>query len=295
MAMSKTEELFYKGSSACTGCGAALAARHVLRAAGKRTAVVIPASCMGAFAGNYPESPFGVPTLHMAFAAAAPTLEGISLGLEARGIEGNVIALAGDGATFDIGLAALSGALERGENFLYVCYDNEAYGNTGMQKSGATPFGASTSTTPGGREGTKKKILDIVEAHDIPYVATASVGYPQDIYAKTKRALEIKGPKFLHILCTCPTGWRSDPSKTVELGRLAVQTGIWLLYERINGEYRVSAPTKRVLEGEKLPVEEYLKLQGRFKHLSEEDIRFFQKLVDEEIERFRRKIENGAL
>ncbi|MBC7109791.1 MAG: pyruvate synthase subunit beta [Archaeoglobi archaeon] len=289
--MTKNEELLYKGTPACTGCGAALAARHVLRAAGRKTAVVIPASCMGVIAGVYPLGSFGVPTFHMAFAASAPTIEGISLGLEARGLEGNAIALAGDGATFDIGLAALSGALERGANFLYVCYDNEAYGNTGMQKSGATPFGASTSTTPEGRRGIKKKILDIVEAHDIPYVGTTSVGYPQDIYAKTKRALEIKGPKFLHILCTCPTGWRSDPAKTVELGRLAVQTGVCLMYERVQGKIRVSAPTKRVLEGDKLPVEEYLKLQGRFRHMSEEDIKIFQKLVDEEIEKLRRRID----
>ncbi|MBS7659713.1 pyruvate ferredoxin oxidoreductase, partial [Candidatus Bathyarchaeota archaeon] len=197
----------------------------------------------------------------------------------------DVIAIAGDGGTYDIGFQALSGAVERGHDFLFVLYDNEAYMNTGIQRSGGTPLGAATTTSPAGsvlpgKLEHKKPIADIMVAHEIPYVATASVYYWRDLIAKVRRGLEADGPAFLHVFTPCPRGWRSDPSKSIELSRLAVETCVFPLWEAVNGEYQLSPPSKAIALApqKKKPVREYLQLQGRFRHLFTPK---FEKIIDE--------------
>jgi Pyruvate:ferredoxin oxidoreductase and related 2-oxoacid:ferredoxin oxidoreductases, beta subunit len=195
---------------------------------------------------------------------------------------------AGDGGTVDIGIQALSGAAERGANFIYICYDNEAYGNTGLQRSGATPYGAWTTTTPTGKKERKKNMPFIMAAHRIPYVATACPSYPIDFINKLRKAKELKGTKYIHVLTPCPTGWRYDTSKTVEIGRLAVQTGMWALYEIENGKFRLNPPSDRLIDKSKRkPVKEYLSMQERFRHLTEGDIEKIQKWVDEDWEYYK--------
>ncbi|HID72267.1 MAG TPA: pyruvate synthase subunit beta, partial [Thermoplasmata archaeon] len=220
------------------------------------------------------------PVYHIAFAAAAATASGLAEGLEALGERANVVVWAGDGGTVDIGLQGLSGAAERNHNVLYLCYDNEAYMNTGVQRSSATPVGAWTTTTQGGKakdwkKSPKKNIIDLLVAHKIPYAATASIAYPEDLIKKVKKAKEIKGPRFLHIFATCPTGWRMDPSKSVEIAKMAVQAKIFPLYEVENGKYKITRkPTKEV------DVADYLKMQGRFRHLTQEEIEKFRENVE---------------
>jgi pyruvate ferredoxin oxidoreductase beta subunit len=199
---------------------------------------------------------------------------------ESVGKNTNVIVYAGDGGTVDIGIQALSGALERQTNFLYICYDNEAYGNTGMQRSGSTPLGARTTTTPGGKIHEKKDLDRIIQAHHIPYMATACSAYPQDLIKNVQKALSVKGPKFLHILAPCPPGWRYDASQTIAVGKMAVKTGIWALYEREYDKLTLSGPTKAALI-KPAPLEDYLRMQGRFSGMTEEQI----KVVRGEIER----------
>ena len=200
-----------------------------------------------------------------------------------------MVSWAGDGGTFDIGIQALSGAVERETNFIYICYDNEAYGNTGIQRSGATPYGAWTTTTPTGKRQRKKDMAFIMAAHRIPYVATACPSYPMDFINKVRKAKEIKGSKFIHLLAPCPTGWRYDTSKTVEMGRLAVQTGMWVLFEIEYGKFKLNPPSDRLVDkAKRKPVKEYLALQGRFRTLKEGDIEKIQKWVDEDWERYRK-------
>jgi pyruvate ferredoxin oxidoreductase beta subunit len=201
------------------------------------------------------------------------------------------VGTAGDGGTSDIGLQALSGALERGHDFLYICYDNEAYMNTGIQRSSATPYGASTTTAPAGKKSIgqvtwKKNMPAIVAAHDIPYVATACPSYPFDMMEKVTKGAEMPGPAYIHIFSVCPTGWRCAPELSIEIGRLAVQTGSFPLYEIENGEYKLNVRTLR-----RKPVEDYLKLQGRFRHLSDNDIKKIQDKVDTEFEKLMKKVE----
>ncbi|MEM2376444.1 MAG: thiamine pyrophosphate-dependent enzyme, partial [Sulfolobales archaeon] len=200
--------------------------------------------------------------------------------------------IGGDGGTFDIGFQALSGMLERGDNVLYICYDNEAYMNTGIQRSGATPMGAWTTTTPVGKvwrgEWRPKKRKDLIAigiAHNIPYAATANPAFPVDLYAKVKKALSIKGPKLMHVLSSCVPGWRIEPEKSMEVAKLAVLTGLWINYEYENGTYRVTTPVPK-----RKPVKEYLRLQGRFRHLTDEDIKKIQELVDAEVERINKLV-----
>jgi len=197
----------------------------------------------------------------------------------------DIIALAGDGGTYDIGIQALSGAVERGHDFLYVLYDNEAYMNTGIQRSGGTPLGASTTTSPAGtvipgKLEHKKPIADIMVAHDMPYVATASPYYWRDLLVKVRKGLEVNGPAFLHVFAPCPRGWRSDPAKSIELSRLAVETCIFPLWEAVNGDYQLSTPSKvfALAPQKKKPVKEYLQVQGRFRHLFTPK---FEKLAEE--------------
>ncbi|MEM3090154.1 MAG: thiamine pyrophosphate-dependent enzyme, partial [Candidatus Bathyarchaeia archaeon] len=228
------------------------------------------------------------------FEATGATCSGIAAALKIRGLEDvTVVGWAGDGGTVDIGIQALSGAAERETNFIYICYDNEAYGNTGLQRSGATPYGAWTTTTPTGKKERKKNMPLIMAAHRIPYVATSCPSYPVDFVSKLKKAREIKGTKYIHVLAPCPTGWRYDPSKTIEIGRLAVQTGIWALYEIENGDFRLNSPSDRLIDKSKRkPVKEYLAMQDRFRHLTEADIEKIQRWVDEDWEYYRKLASN---
>ncbi len=273
-------ELFTSGHRACAGCGPAIALRQIMKATRGPTIVTNATGCMEVVSTIYPYTAWKVPWLHTAFENAAANASGIEAALNAMRRKKtlqkhvDVIAFAGDGGTFDIGIQALSGAAERGHDFLYVLYDNEAYMNTGIQRSGGTPLGASTTTSPAGKVTPgkpqfKKPIAEIMVAHEIPYVATASIGYWQDLLAKTRKGLEAEGPAFLHVFAPCPRGWRYDTSKTVEIARLAVETCIFPLWETENGEYRLS-PQSRIpaLKMErKKPVMEYLKMQRRFAHL----------------------------
>ncbi|MBW1667253.1 MAG: pyruvate synthase subunit beta [Deltaproteobacteria bacterium] len=273
------EELVYPGSFACPGCGLMMAFRHVLRVLGRNTAVVTTAGCGSVVAGSYPQTISKVPFFHCSFGTAASTAAGLKAGYDMMGKRSiNVLAWAGDGGTFDIGLQSLSGAAERNEDIIYVCYDNEAYMNTGVQRSSGTPMGAWTTTTP--RESLedrpKKKMAAIMAAHEIPYIATASVSYPEDLDRKIRKAKGIKGFRFIHIIVPCPTGWLYPASETVRLGREAVLSRIFPLFEIMAGKkYRLSPM------GAKTPVREYLVSQGRFKGLSEKDISLIQEKVDE--------------
>lgn len=271
------------GHYACPGCGMAVAMRLVLKAVGKRAIVVSIPGCNAVIGNTYPYSAFNVPAFHSAFEIAAPTAAGIARGMELKG-EGDVtvLAFAGDGGTFDIGLQSLSGAADRNENILYVCLDNEAYMNTGIQSSSATPPFAWTMTTPSGRRGRKKKIMEIVFAHRIPYMATASIAFPEDLMEKVRRAKEIKGTRFIYILSPCPTGWRTEESASAKVSLLAVHSKVLPLFEVHAGRFRLTVRPKGI------PVAEYLKAQGRFRHLGAEEIEAIQREVDEDWERLLR-------
>lgn len=284
------EEFMNSGHLACQGCGATLAMRYVLKGVGGRTALSIPACCWSVIDGPFPYSSLDVPIYHCAFETAAASASGLKAGLEMRGdTETTVIAWAGDGGTFDIGIQALSGAAERNDDILYVCYDNEAYMNTGIQRSSSTPYGAWTTTTPVKhfKNRPKKDIVAIMAAHEIPYVATASIGYPEDLFKKAKKAKDIEGTRFLHVYAPCPSGWKSRPEDTIRLSRMVVQNGIFPLYEVENGDkYKLNIKPR-----EKKPIDEYIRLQGRFRHLTEKDISRMQEEVDKKWERLLKKCE----
>jgi len=284
------EEYFLKGNPACAGCGAAISLRLFFKALGSRVIMVVPACCTTVLQGPYPHTSFAVPILNIVFEATGAAASGVVAALKKRGVKDvTVVGWAGDGGTVDIGLQSLSGAAERGTDFLYVCYDNEAYGNTGIQRSGATPYGAWTTTTPTGKRKHKKDMPMIMAAHGIPYVATASPSYPLDFINKLRKAKQIKGTRYIHILSPCPPGWRFPTGKTVEVGRLAVQTGTWALYEIEHGKFKLNPPSARLIDKEKRkPVREYLRLQGRFRHLKDEDIEAIQRWVDKSWENYKR-------
>jgi pyruvate ferredoxin oxidoreductase beta subunit len=283
-------EYLLKGHAACAGCGPSIALRLLFKALGNKVFLVVPACCTTVIQGPYPFTSFAVPLQNMLFEATGATCSGIVAALKIRGLEDiTVVGWAGDGGTVDIGIQALSGAAERETNFIYVCYDNEAYGNTGLQRSGATPYGAWTTTTPTGKKERKKDMPLIMAAHRIPYVATACPSYPIDFVNKLRKAKETKGTKYIHVLAPCPTGWRYDASKTVEVGRLAVQTGMWALYEIENGKFRLNPPSDRLIDKSKRkPVKDYLFMQERFRHLTEADIERIQAWVDEDWEFYRK-------
>ena len=282
------EEYFSHGHRACSGCGPALAARLITKAAGKKSVFISVTGCLEVVSSPYPQTAWRLPWIHVAFENAASVASGIEAAYKALMRKGkmkkeqiDVVAIAGDGGTADIGLQALSGALERGHDFLYVCLDNEAYMNTGIQRSGSTPYGASTTTSPKGKVSIgnvtwKKDIPAIAAAHHIPYVATASVAYPIDLMNKVRKGLDVNGPAYLQCLTPCPPGWRFSSENTIHLAKMAVLTGIWPLYEIVNGELTL---TKKV--SKRKPVKDYLKLQGRFRHLKDKDIDYIQKRVDE--------------
>ena len=276
------DEYVRKCTSACAGCGSSLILRYALKAAGPDSVLVMPAGCTAAFQGIYPKTAFAVPVVNIAFGAAAACASGISSLYKAAGKKTRVIVYAGDGGTLDIGLQAMSGAFERGTDFLYICYDNEAYGNTGMQRSSATPLGAKTTTTPGGKPEGKKDIDAIIAAHNPSYQATACASYPQDLFRKVEKALTFRGPTFIHVLSPCPPGWRYSAEKTVEIGKLAVKSGSWVLYEREHGKLIISPPSKAAIK-QPVPLEEYLSLQGRFKGIDAETVAHLKEEIAENI------------
>jgi len=273
------EEIMNPGHLACLGCGASLAMRYVLKGLGKKTILSIPACCWAVIDGPFPYSAAGVPVHHCAFETAAATACGVTHALDQSGQDDvTSVAWAGDGGTFDIGLQALSGAAERGENMIYIVYDNEAYMNTGIQRSSSTPHGAWTTTTPVKhyKKGLKKNIMEIMTAHGIPYCATANIGYPEDLIKKVKKAKETKGFRFLHIYAPCPTGWKHPPDVTIKISRLATETNVFPLFEVEDGIYKINKKIKNPK-----PVSEYLKIQGRFRHLTENVVQSIQKEVDQ--------------
>jgi len=271
----ETDTLVSHGVSTCAGCGLELAVRHILDVLGDDTVIVIPPGCAALFSGFGEETALRIPGIQGNLENAAALAAGIRAGFDVQGREGiTVLALAGDGATVDIGLQSLSGVFERGDRVLYVCYDNEAYMNTGIQGSGSTPLGARTTTTPVGKDRPRKDMVAIAAAHRIPFVASASVGYIKDLRKKVKKAQEAAGPSYVHVHAPCPTGWFYDPAKTIEVARLAVQTGVWPLYEIEDGRRRITVSVSRLR-----PVAEYLRLQGRFNHLHEGDIEEMQEQV----------------
>jgi pyruvate ferredoxin oxidoreductase beta subunit len=284
------DHLLASGHTACPGCGQSLAARLVMRAAGRNVIVVNSTGCLEIFSSKYNESAWEVPWIHSLFENTAAVASGVEAALKATGKldKVRVIAQGGDGSTFDIGFGAISGMLERGHDILYICYDNEAYMNTGIQRSGSTPYYARTTTSPPGKASLgnlrpKKDLPQISAAHGIPYVAVASVGYPMDMDRKIRKALSIRGPKYVQIHVPCPLGWGTEPSKTMDYARLAVNTGLYPLYEIENGVTTVQRIPKRV------PVEEYMKGQVRFRHLFEgegrkQEIAEIQKIADRNIE-----------
>ncbi|MCX7634393.1 MAG: pyruvate synthase subunit PorB [Syntrophales bacterium] len=295
------KEFFSPGHRACQGCGEVLALRHILKALGEDTIVANATGCMEIISSAYPHTAWEHPYIHVAFENAAAVASGVEAALKALRRKGKiadryvkVVAIAGDGGTADIGLQALSGAMERGHDMIFFCLDNEAYMNTGIQRSSSTPFMAATTTSPAGkvikgqRTG-KKNVTEIMVAHGIPYVATACPSYPLDLMAKVKKAREINGPSYIHVFSVCPTGWRAASHETIKLGRLAVETGFFPLYEVENGKYRLTLelPEKR------RPMAEYIALQGRFRHLDPADVAKIQTLVDREFHKLMHKVETS--
>lgn len=269
-----TENEFFYGHKACAGCGGSLAVRMALKVLGERTFIALPAGCMSAVGFVFPQLCFANNAIISTFAGTGSMLTGIQAGAKALGLKDyHVLGMAGDGGTADIGIQALSGAIDRNDKVIYICYDNEAYMNTGIQKSGLTPFGAKTTTTPAGvnirgNVSQKKNMFEIVAAHGISYAATASVGYIDDFIDKVQKASKVDGTSYIHVLAPCPTGWGTATDETVELAREVVDCGLWYLAEYYDGEFHLNRNPKVFTE-----VSGYLKKQGRFQHLQEEDIK----------------------
>jgi len=275
----RREEIMGPGHLACQGCGGSLSMRLALKVLGPKTYVVMPACCWSVIAGPFPYSNLNVPLLHTAFETAASAASGVRAALDMRGEEDStVLAWAGDGGTFDIGFQALSGAAERNENIIFAVYDNEAYMNTGIQRSSATPYGAWTTTTPvnNPKAEPKKDIIRIMAAHGIPYIATANVAFPGDLMRKFEKAKAIKGTRFIHILSPCPPGWKIPSDQSIEVARMATLANVFPLIEVKDGERW----TLNFKPDQPIPAREYLQRQGRFRHLKENDYEHIQKLVD---------------
>jgi pyruvate ferredoxin oxidoreductase beta subunit len=287
------------GHRACLGCGEALAVRLVGKALGRDVIIVSATGCMEIISSQYPFTSWEVPWIHTLFENTAAVASGIESGIKALVRKGEysektkVVAMGGDGATADIGIQALSGAVERRHNFIYVCYDNEAYMNTGIQRSSSTPYGASTTTSPAsktsiGQTTWKKNLPAIMAAHELPYIATACPSYPFDLLTKVEKAMKVNGPSYIHVLSVCPTGWRTSTDSVVELGRLAVRTGMFPLYEIEDGKYKLNIHLTKLH-----PVEDYLKVQGRFRHLTPESINSIQSRVASEYAKLKEKAAKG--
>jgi len=276
------EEYLLPGNRSCPGCALSLAFRHILKALAGQAIITVPASCLTVLLGMYPLTSARIPCVNTPFASTGASATGLVAGLKAMGRRGlKVVAIAGDGGTHDIGIQSLSGAAERGEDFIYICYDNEGYMNTGNQRSGSTPLGAVSATTPSGKPQNQKDITAIMEAHRIPYLATTSATYPLDLYEKVCKAREIKGTRFIHVFTPCPPGWRFPSSDTIEIGKLAVETGLVVLYEIENGIFRLTSPSESLArQGNLKPLSEYFARQGRFKNLTQQQINNWQDWVN---------------
>ena len=268
-------EYLLPGNRACPGCALSLAYRHILKALEGQVIVTVPASCLTVLHGMYPITSVNVPCVNTPFPSTGASATGLAAGLKAVGKKGlTVVAMAGDGGTHDIGIQALSGAAERQTDFIYICYDNEGYMNTGNQRSGSTPLGALSGTTPIlGKQQNQKDITAIMEAHGIPYVATTNASYPLDLYEKVRKAKAIEGTRFIHIFTPCPPGWRFPFSDTIRIGELAVQTGLVVLYEIERGVFRLTSASESIARrGNLTPVREYFMEQGRFRSITEEQV-----------------------
>jgi len=284
-----TRDEYFFGHKACGGCGGSLALRLALKVLGPRTFVAVPAGCMSAVGFIYPQLSFSCNAMISTFPGTASMLSGIAAGAKALNLKDyNVVGFAGDGGTADIGIQALSGAIDRNDKIIYICYDNEAYMNTGIQRSGLTPLGAKTTTTPAGKNISgnrthKKNMFEIVAAHKIQYAATASVGYIQDFVNKVEKARNVNGTSYIHVYAPCPTGWNCNSEITIELGRDVVKTGLWVLAEYENEQFIVNKDIKKFSD-----VREYFSKQGRYKDISEEDILRIEQYRDKEWERIRK-------
>lgn len=315
--MLSQDEPFVHGHRACQGCAPATVLRLLAKTLGRNTIVCNATGCMEIIASPYPFMAWDIPWIHVAFENNSAVASGIEAGIKVlsrkklhfhdRKEKPTIVALGGDGGTMDIGIQALSGALERGHNFIYVCYDNEAYMNTGIQRSSGTPLGASTTTSPSGSASSgqstwKKDFTEICAAHNIPYVASANVAYPFDFIEKIKKAKAAKGPAVLHAFAPCPTGWRCPASSSIKLARLATETGIFPLYEVENGKYNLSIDIESLR-----PVKDYAALrnikdymfdesgggkdkQGRYRHLTPELIKYIEAEVKKRYERLKAKV-----
>ncbi len=292
VAESISREEFFYGHKACAGCGGSLAVRAALKVLGPNAVSVLPAGCMSAVGFNFPQLCFSNNSIISTFAGTASMLTGVEAGLRARGYKDfTAVGFAGDGGTADIGIQALSGAIDRNDNIIYICYDNEAYMNTGIQKSGLTPFGAKTTTTPAGSNihgniRPKKNMFEIAAAHDIPYAATASVGYLPDFIAKVQKASQIQGTKYIHVIAPCPTGWGVAPDATVDIAKEVVDCGLCYLAEYENASFKLNHKPKKFTD-----VTAYLKKQGRFKHLTDDDIQIITASRDKKWEYINRTFE----
>lgn len=291
------EEYMLPGNRACQGCGLSLSYRYALKALREDTILTIPASCLTVLHGLYPTTSVTIPCLNCTFASTAASASGLVAGLAATGkTNTTVVAFAGDGGTYDIGIQALSGAAERGTDFIFVCYDNEGYMNTGTQRSSATPLGAITTTTPIlTKEQHKKDMLKIMEAHDVAYIATTSPAYPIDLYDKFVKAKRIRGTRYLQIHVPCPPGWGYPPQDTVKMARLAIETGVFVLFESENGKFRFTGRSKSLAEkGNRLPLINYIERQDRFKKMSAEQLNSLQKFIDNKWNEYLKKAESSC-
>lgn len=278
------------GHNACAGCGELSAVQAAMRGLPDKVILTNATGCIEVTTTSYPESSWGVPWIHSLFENAAAVASGVLAALKAKGdTETRVVAIGGDGGTYDIGLGFISGMWEREEKILYLCFDTEAYSNTGIQASGATPYGASTTTTPSGKRSIgssthKKDMVGIALAHGLKYVAQSTAGFPDDITNKVKKALAVDGPSYIQILSPCIPGWKIDYDEAGEMGKLAVKTGLYPLLEYTDGQLSASSINANF---KAVPVEDYLKKQGRFKHLNQQDIDTIQGLADENSKRYR--------
>jgi len=293
-------EYFASGHRACQGCAEALAVRMVMKALGRDTIVAMSTGCMEIISSPLPTTAWQVPWIHVAFENSSAVVSGCEVGMKALMRKGklpkkkiNFVAMGGDGATAAIGMGQLSGALERGLVMIYVCYDNEAYMNTGIQRSSSTPWGASTTTSPAGKKSIgqhtqKKDMAKIAIAHNVPYVATPCSSFPFDLMDKVKKAAAIPGPAYLHVLSVCPTGWRIQPEEAIKYGRMAVDCCVFPLYEYENGKYRLTYQPAHIQT-----VNEYIKGQGRFRHLTPADIEAIQARTTAEYEKLLKLCDEG--
>ena len=292
--LTETEYLL-PGNRTCPGCALSIAYRHILKALEGQVIVTVPASCLTVLHGMYPVTSVNVPCVNTPFASTGASATGLVAGLKALGRKGlTVLAFAGDGGTHDIGIQALSGAAERGSDFIYICYDNEGYMNTGNQRSSSTPPGAITGTTPIlGKQQNQKDMAAIMEAHGIPYVATANAAYPLDLYEKVRKAKAKEGTRFIHVFTPCPPGWGFPFGDTVKIGRLAVETGWVVLYEVEDGIFRLTSASESIAQrGSLRPVREYIIEQGRFKSITKEQINKLQDWVNTRWQRYLGRVNN---